>query len=366
MEHGAALRRMAASALLAAVPGLVRASVPLDEMPIASLGRAPSNAAIAITARGAEFDVDDPVGLLLPLPRIRVLELDLAVDAPMLVSFLAEPHGAPSPGLPRWRYRSLSAGPTTLGVDLAEVPGWSGTNWPALRFEGAGHVIVSHVRVGPPVPSQAAARGDVDRAALWSSDPVWHTSINAISPPFWSASNRTYLSDVIAAVAAGLFVAVLAGFRLARGSWRPGAALAAAALLAVAAHGIHAAIRFLPAWNLSPKLDPEARIRDNYGFVAQFGPLAALARSTIGPGERVGVVADANDWFGPQTLCFHLAPRRCVAVRPGEAEHRGISGIGTLRDDQIDVLVSYDAPELPPGFVPVAAVSRRAFVARRK
>jgi hypothetical protein len=365
MQH-AALSRIAASALLAAAPALVRASVALQEVPIASLGSAPSNARIAITARGAEVDVDDPVGLLLPLPRIRFLELDLAVDAPMLVSFLAEPHGAPAPGLPRCRYRSLSAGATTLTVDLAEVPGWTGANWPALRFEGAGHVVVSHVRAGPRVESEAAARADVDRAALWSSDPPWHTSINAISPPFWSASRGTYLSDVVAAAAAGLFVAVLVGFRLARGSWRPGAALAAAGLLAVAAHGTHAAIRFLPAWNLSPKLDPEARIRDNYGFVAQFGPLAALARSSVRPGERVGVVADAGDWFGPQTLCFQLAPRRCVAVKPGEAEHRGISGIGTLRDDEIDVLVSYDALELPAGFAPVAAVSRRAFVARRK
>lgn len=365
MQGRAALHRIAA-ALLAAAPSLTPAAAPLQEVPLASLGGVISNAAIARTPRGLEFDVSDPVGLLLPLPRIRIIRVDLAADAPMLVSFLVDPRGPPAPGLPPWRGRPLSTGATRLTVDLAEVPGWSGASLPALRFEGAGHVVLSRLRVGPRVPSEEAARDDVDRAALWSSDPPWHTSINHISPPLWSASKGTYLSEVVAVAAAALFAATLLGVRLSRGRWRSGPALAAAALLAVAAHGIHAAVRFFPAWNLSPKLDPEARIRDNYGFIAQLGPLAALARSIIGPGERVGVVAYASDWFGPQTLCFQLAPRRCVAVRPGEAEHRGISGIGTLRDDEIDVVVSYDAPELPPGFVPVAAVSPRAFVARRR
>jgi hypothetical protein len=49
-----------------------------------------------------------------------------------------------------------------------------------------------------------------------------------------------------------------------------------------------------------------------------------------------------------------------------EREHRGISGVGRLRDDELDALVVYRASPIPDGFVPVASLGSSAMVLRRR
>ena len=98
------------------------------------------------------------------------------------------------------------------------------------------------------------------------------------------------------------------------------------------------------------------------------GALAALARATLRPGERVGAVGVPKGWFAPQTLCFNLAPRPCAILSSGVSEgaHAGISGVGRLRDDELDALVLYRAGPVPDGFTPIAALGQSAVVARRR
>jgi hypothetical protein len=253
-------------------------------------------------------------------------------------------------------------------LDLRITEGWTPASVPVLGFTGAGKVVVHAMRVLPLERDSAAAAAAFDRARLWAPESIGHTTINFLTPSFWSASRGVWLTDVVAGAAAVAFVAALAFWRVRRRRLEVARALAVAALVSAGLWNVHLLVRFLPAFKLHPTPDVEERIRDNYEVAPDVGALAALARATLGPGERVGAVGVPKGWFAPQTICFNLAPRRCAILSAGvpESVHAGISGVGRLRDDELDALVMYRAGPVPPGFVPVAALGTNAVVARRR
>ncbi len=321
---------------------------------------------MALTARGLEIHVDRYAYVPLPFAA-QELELDAEADGPVLLTWAARSASGVKLYGPPWRYTVVPHAPATLRLDLRITRGWNPSVQSVLFLKGGGTVIVHAMRARPVAPDLGAALASYDRALLWAPESIGHTTINFLTPSYWSASGGTWLSDVVAAGALAVFVGTLAAIGLRRRRWAPGLAVAMAALFAVGAWNAHFLVRFLPAAKLSFDPDPEARIRDNYYFDPEFGALAALARATLRPDERVGAMAAPGDWFAPQTLCFDLAPRRCVVVKPGEQEHVGISGLGRLRSDEIDAIVAFGKTgPLPDGFVPVAAVSPDAVVARRR
>lgn len=329
-------------------------------------GYVDGSAGTALTERGIEIPVQGNAYVVVPFAA-QELELELTADGPVLLTWAAGREESQfRPRGPPWRYTVVPLNHTTLRLDMRSANGWTPRSKPILLFNGSGTVVVKAMRVRSLSNDAEEMRHAYDRAHLLGAESIGHTTINALTPSLWSASQGVWLADVVAGAALLVFVAALVIAWLRGARFAPAAALAAAALFATAAWNIHTLVRFLPMANLRLNLDVEVRIRENYYFDPEFGALAALARATIAPGERVGVLSTPHDWFGPQTLCFNLAPRPCAIVRPGEAEHSGISGAGRLRSHEVDVIVSMGGATLPDDFEPVAAASPRAIVARRR
>lgn len=322
-----------------------------------------SNAPLTRSPRGVELDVDGSAFLLLPFPGAVEVDIDFVADGFMNV-FWASEHGI---GHPPWRYSALRGGPARLHLDMLETAKWNPGARPALMFDGSTHLAITRVLVRPPPSNPETLRAAYDRAAFWAPESIGHTTINFLTPPMWSVTDRIYLEDVLAAGTGITFLIILTGLRVARRQWHPGVALAFTAFVAVAASNAYFLLRLLPAANLSLPETSDARIHDNYYFAPEFGALAALARTSLSYDEAVGVIGAPDDWFTPQTMCLNLAPRRCVIVNSRKSVYTGISGVGRVSIDKLDAIVSFYAHDpLPPGFIPFAAVSRRAFISRRR
>jgi hypothetical protein len=254
----------------------------------------------------------------------------------------------------------------TLRLDLKAVAGWTPAARPMLMFDGVGRALVRAMRARPPSGDVEAARRGYDRARFWAPESVDPVLINHFTPVFWSESRGIWFADRVALAALVAFGGALAIGRARKGRWRAGKPLALAALLALALWNGHFLVRFLPMARLAPTPDPEVRIREHHYYLPAFGALAALARATLRPDERVGTIGPPQGWFAPQALCFNLAPRRCAILRPGEEVHRGIGDVGTLRADELDAIVSHRGGPPPPGFEIVAAIAPHSYVARRR
>ena len=349
-------RAAAALALAAALARPALADEPgLRPMPLEALLPRVEGARGTLTARGLEIALSGNAFVPLPFPAEEV-ELDLEADGPVLLSWAARSGGRAARFLgPPWRYARVPRAPGTLRLDLRVAPDWTPSAQSVLFLRGGGTVVVHAARASPVPADRAEALAAQDRALLWMPESVGHTTINSLTPSYWSASRGTRLVDVVAAASLAVLVAVLAAPWLRGGRPSPGRALAAAALFAIASWDAHFLVRFLPVAKLSLEPDPEARIRDGYPFDPELGVLAALARATVRPDERVGAMAGPKNWFDTQVLCFDLAPRRCAVVRPGEREYLGLAGVERLRPDEIDVIVALGGGPLPDGFVPVGA-----------
>lgn len=316
----------------------------------------------ALTARGLELHVESYAVLPLPVPA-QELEVEGEADGPLLLTWAARVAEKPRLYGPPWRYTKVPLGRSTLRLDLRTTADWTPTAQPVLVLKGTGTFVVRALRARPALLT-AEGRAAFDRALLWAPESIGHATINTLTPSFWSASRGRWLSDVVAGAALAVLVAVLLVSRLRGRPVAPGRALALAGLVALALWDAHFLARFLPVANLRFEPDREARLRRNYYFDAELGELSALARATLGPRERVGTMAGPKDWFGPQTLCLNLAPRPCAIMKPGQEVHAGLSGVGRLRTAELDAIVSFHGGPLPDGFVPVAAITHQALVAR--
>lgn len=318
---------------------------------------------------GLRILVDGNTTMQLPFSA-EVLELDVEASGPVMLTWASRTAGVPFRAFgPPWRHLTVPRERATVTLDLRITDGWNAQARPVFALTGAGAVTIHGLRVIPIPRTQAELVADYDRAQLWAPEAPGHTTINFLTPSFWKASRHVWLSDVVALVAAAVFAAALGiGWLRGRRLLVP-RALAVGCLAAAALWDAHALLRLLPAFHLRPTFDVEARIRDNYDVAPDVGALAALARERIGPRERVGVLSAKANWFAPQTICFNLAPRPCVILSAGvaEREHAGISGVGRLRDDQLDVVIAYrpGAP-LPEGFTSVAGLGSSAVIARRR
>jgi len=354
-----------ALALLLGAPALASAA-PWSEHQVAdTIARSQHWVAPEAVGDAVAIPVDVATVVILPLEGAEVLELDYQSEGLITLSWCAANQGGYKPFGWLWRYAPLRQGQGRLRLDLRTTFDYRPTSSPALIFMGTGRVVLTGLRSQGPEPTEAEQWAAVDRARLLAPESFSHVIDNTLGPSYWRASREEELPPRLGLLlVVGTAAALLAAFALRR-RWRPAAPLAAALLLGVAASDAHALLKLAPPWRLATSLDPEQRLRDGFPLAPELGALAAAARAALPTTARVAVLGRKKDWFGPQTLCFHLAPRPCVVVRPG-LPTQGISGVTTLRDDEIDAVV-LDGAEggLPPGFTEVARVSPRALVARR-
>ncbi len=342
-------------------------AMPLHPVPLdAIVPQMETDGPLRLAPAGLQLDIDRRQTLTLPLRGLDLLELDVRSEG--YFTLVWSDDGPPDTG--RWpqppHYQRLPPGISTVRIPMLVGGAALAGGRPVLMVDGTGRLTITAVRASPLAPAPSDAKRQSDLATLLFPETIWHTTVNRLTPPQLSADPPRWFADRAALL--GAVAAVVAGGL----AWRRGGAPRAAAKGLVAGCLVASAlsdglllVRLLPAFRLAPPPRVEERIRDNYYFDAEFGALAALARSTLRPTERVGTIAAADDWFTRQTLCFNLAPRPCVKVEGAGPRFPDLAGVRRLSLDELDAVVVSGDAVAPAGFVPVARVSPYAFVARR-
>jgi hypothetical protein len=360
---GGAVATWAAMLLAAApLPGM-------QEVPIRFVAEnAGATAPLSLTPEGLAFDVREWVGLLLPLKGAEVLEIDYRVRGVLLLTWgSADGTGTPAPQSLPWHHEVLKPGAGTVTLDFRTTADWGPDRVPVLFFKGTAGVVLTGIRTLPAQGGREAAIRRADEALRLAPIRIGHTTINWLDPPMWKASEGILLFKVLGIAFALLAVGGSLAWLAFRRRWAPAPFLAVAGVAVALAGDAVFLVRAWPALALRPRKDAGERLRENLHFDPVLGALAALALESVRPGERVGVQVAANDWFGWETLCFHLAPRPCVRVVSTAMVHEGLPGVEPLRADQLDVVVYlYAGAPLLPGFSSVASIGPDAFVARRR
>jgi hypothetical protein len=359
---------LALAAALALSPGLAAAEEPFRPISLEALrGKLDTPSPHELGPGGLRIPVDGNTSVGLPLTAA-LLELDVEASGPVSLTWASRTAGVPfRPFGPPWRHLALPRARQLVVLDLRITDGWNAQARPVFGLTGTGVVTIHGLRVSPVPRDPARIVEDFDAAVRWAPEGPGHTTINFLTPSFWKASARSWLPDVVALAGVVAFAAALGISWLRRRRLDLGRALAAGCVVAAALWNVHLLARLLPAFHLRPTFDVEERIREHYDVAPDVGALAALARATLRPDERVGVLGSQGNWFAPQTICFNLAPRPCVTLTAGAPQpaYRGISRVGSLRLEELDAIVAYRAAPLPEGFTPVAALGNSAIVARR-
>jgi hypothetical protein len=353
-----------AASLVAAAPA---SASPLETVPLVFLERnTQSSAPVQLTQVGIVLTVVQDQTLVLPLPGVDRLVLDLIAEGHFRLAWTNEsPAGVGGTAQPP-PYLVLRPGRTTVDLDLLIDAPSDPRARPVLSILGSGRLIIAAARASRITGDPAELSRRADLATLLAPQTIWPASINFLHRPLLSSQPELWFDDVVALLAA------LAATAAAIASWRRygrtralAAGLVAACLTAALLSNALMLIRFLPAFRLEPTSSPEDRIRDNYYFQPELGALAAVARSTLPPTDRVGIIGPAGDWFTAQTLCFNLAPRPCVKIEGNGPRYAGISEVERLALDELDALVVLADASPPSGFIAVAGIGPYAFVARR-
>lgn len=353
-----------AAALLAAAPLPGAREVPFPSI----ADEIQSTTPLRLLPDGLAFTVEELAVVFLPLAGAGVVEIDYRSTGHLLLTWgSASGTTAPMPQTPPWHHERFAPGAGRATLDFRTTPAWGPDRVPFLLFEGTGDVVLTGLRVLPAPATPAGAIRTRDEALRWAPLRVGHTTINYLDLPRWVDSRDLSLTEVLGVA---FLVATLGGILalLARGrGWRPAPVLAVAAAAGALAGNASFLVRAWPALQLAPVAGAEERLRTNLRLHPTAGALAALARDSVRPGERVAVQSGPGDWFVWETVCFHLQPRTCVRAVPGAADFAGLPGTEPVPADRVDVVVYHQAREpLLPGFEPVASLGPRAFVARRR
>jgi hypothetical protein len=358
--------------LLLAAPGAGLGLAPgtgLQDVPLPVLAsRIVAKEGVRSAPSGIVVPVQGDRIFVVPLPGTVLMEMDYRASGDLLLTWTTTTaEQAPRPLDPPWHHERIEPGSGTLSLEFRTTPGWSPTRVPFFLLTGTGELVITALRVRTLTRDVGAETESLDEAIRWAPIRHDHNTVNFFLPTVWWASRGTLLFELLGPAFLAAMVLGAVGWRVVRKRWEPAAAVAVAAVAVALAGNVVFAIRARQLVSVEPHFGAAERLAANFRFGPEIGRLAALARKTVRPGERIAVQSDTSDWFPWETLCFHLAPHPCVQVVPGGASWTGLSGVDRLTPEEVDVVVYLHAKSpLLPGFQPVATLAPEAFVARRR
>lgn len=359
-------RRVAAwsALLLAASPGAGLQEVPLPLLASRIVARDP----VQSTPAGIPISVQGERVFVVPLQGIVGAEVEYRATGDVLLTWTTvTAEEAPRPLDSPWHHERLEPGPGRLSLEFRTTPGWRPGRVPYFLLQGTGEMVLTRFRVRTLSSDAAAETESFDDAVRWSPLRLEHTTINFLPPTVWWASRGTLLHEILGAAFLAAAILGTVAWRVIRKRWEPVPAIAVSAVAAALAGDVVFAIRARQSVALEPHVEAAGRLSGNFTLAPEVGRLAALARANVRPGDRIGVQAREADWFGWETLCFHVAPHPCVQVLPGKTAWSGLSGVDRLTPEEVDVVLYLHAgTPLLPGFSPAAVLGPEAFVARRR
>lgn len=337
----------------------LEAREPIDFQTI--LPRIQSSAPGGVVNGGLAFKVEKSLVLILPLPAVQSIEFDAETDGYFTLHWLAEANAPLSPNMiPNM---TLLRGTTHCDLDMRICQNWSRESLPRLEIVGAGTLTLKNLamtRIHPDTDI-AATRAT---AQFWAPERIRGTTINFLTPVYWS-SEGGYSWTFVWGCAFAVFFAIYAIVSISQKKLRKPSLVALSCLAWVLIYQLQFVIRFYPMLNKGVLVSNDDKLR-NYPLSPGLGQLVVMAKEAIPENAQVIIDAKKDDWSA-QILCFNLAPRRCGYKLIADDKLAGIMQANTISIPEATYWVSYfgETP-LPKEFEKVYSQSALLFVARRK
>lgn len=301
--------------------------------------------------------------VILKYSRIKKVRLDCDSEGLFKLDYTIitpEAHQIP----PLFPGQLLFIGSASLELDLRSCFFWDAQSIPILLFEGTGKFGIKSISLEP-IEEGEDVLAENNWAIFLMPERIRNTTVNFLSPRYWNFESHmlwpNVLGKTILLVSAMLWVGSLF-FR-----WINSHGLVPLfGITGIVIYSLYFLLILIPMLHTQVFITNENKIRQNY-MNPEFGELAARARELIDREAKVAIYGEEADWFSPQTLCFNIAPTKCVFAKPNTERYSGISGITELKSSEIDTIVFFNsALPLPEEFQKISEINPNAFIAQKK
>ena len=322
-----------------------------------------TNATKNLEGSSTVLSIDKRAQVILKYSRINTVKLDYDSEGLFKLDYsiiTPEAHQIPSLFLGQ----SLFMGSASLELDLRSCFFWDAQSIPILLFEGTGKFGIKSISLEL-IEEGEDVLAENNWAIFLMPERIRHNTVNFLSPRYWNFQRHILWPDVFGKTLlfalAMLWVGSLFFKRI-----RTHGLVPLFSITGIFIYSLYFLFTLIPMLHTQVFITNENKIRQNY-MNPEFGELAARARELIDQEAKVAIYGEDADWFSPQTLCFNIAPTKCVFAQPDTERYSGISGITELKPSEVDTIVFLNsAMPLPEGFQTISAINPNAFIAKKK
>lgn len=294
---------------------------------------------------GVTFEIDKNARILLNLPKLKRLKLEYSADGYFKLEYVSHKKGFPLLSYnPFLRGFALRKGEGELVIDLRHTENWGIDSLPVLFIRGNGKLKIKKLVTETISPDDGPVAYQKDTAFFWMPERYTHTSVNSITPVFWSYSDKIFFTSVLA-VLYGIALALLYLLSTRKKSIAFSKLLPAVSALFAFIFMTHFGLRFYPTLHAGLFLSPEEK-RESYYIEPELGPVINAARKHLTTANRVIVIGRDDDWFAKESICFHISDRECGFLKSEEI-YLGLSYVDKVTWETADAVVSYNSREEP-------------------